>query len=54
MHQKSKNKIYMLIGIGIALVLFLGACSGSATPAPTQDVAMIQTEAAIAVVSEIT
>jgi hypothetical protein len=37
-----------------ALALVLGACAETTTPAPTQDVGMIQTEAAQTVVAEIT
>ena len=38
----------------VVVALVLSACGGSATPAPTQDEAMIQTQAAQTVVADIT
>ena len=48
------NKSAMILSLVILGVLVLSACGPAATPAPTQDVAMIQTEAAQTVVADMT
>jgi len=49
------NKKVSLISIYVVvLALVLSACGGAATPAPTQDVALIQTQAAQTVVADMT
>ncbi len=53
MRNAMKRKIYAISIYGVALALVLSACGGAATPAPTQDVAMIQTQAAQTVVADL-
>ena len=48
------SKIALVLSLVILGVLVLGACAPAATPAPTQDVAKIQTEAAQTVVADMT
>lgn len=50
---KSKNFTVTFI-LAVVAALILGACAPAATPAPTQDVAMIQTQAAQTVVADLT
>jgi len=55
MHKKNKtSKIAMIMSVLIMGVLVLGACAPAATPAPTQDAASIQTQAAQTVVADMT
>lgn len=54
MKLKFRNTIFITSLIIIAMAIVLGACAGSETPPPTQDEAMIQTQAAQTVVAEIT
>ncbi len=49
---RSKFSVSYIVMIVLALVL--SACAGSATPAPTQDVAQIQTQSAQTVVADMT
>jgi uncharacterized protein YraI len=49
-----KNKGLLNLNLVIAAALLLSACGGAATPAPTQDTAMIQTQAAQTVVADLT
>jgi len=48
------NKISVIYSVVMVLALVLSACGGTPTPAPTQDVAPIQTQAAQTVVADIT
>jgi uncharacterized protein YraI len=48
------NKQLLILNLVIAAALVLSACGGAATPAPTQDTAMIQTQAAQTVVADLT
>jgi uncharacterized protein YraI len=54
MKKKNQQKVSMISIVVMVLALILSACGGSATPAPTQDVALIQTEAAQTVVADLT
>ncbi len=54
MNSTNNNKISTILGCMLALSLILSACGGAATPAPTQDVALIQTQAAQTVVADLT
>ena len=55
MHKKNRtNKSVIILSLFILGVMVLGACAPAATPAPTQDVALVQTEAAQTVVADIT
>jgi uncharacterized protein YraI len=49
----SKKTYFMLVVVTV-LALVLSACGGAATPAPTQDTALIQTQAAQTVVADLT
>jgi hypothetical protein len=49
-----KFKGALIFNLVIAAALVLSACGGAATPAPTQDVALIQTQAAQTVVADLT
>jgi len=49
----SKKQYVILVGVTV-LALVLSACGGAATPAPTQDVAMLQTQAAQTVIADLT
>jgi uncharacterized protein YraI len=48
------NKIPVIYSSVMILALVLSACGGTPTPAPTQDVALIETQAAQTVVADIT
>lgn len=54
MEKKNWQQVSVMWILIVILSLVLSACGGAATPAPTQDVAMIQTEAAQTVVADIT
>lgn len=54
MKNTSSNKIPAIILIWVILTLVLSACGSPATPAPTQDVAMLQTQVAQTVVADLT
>lgn len=54
MIKNKPQKAFVIWFALIVLALTVSACGGAATPAPTQDVAQIQTEAAQTVVAEIT
>ena len=51
---KRTSEMSLVFSLVIAAALVLSACGPSATPAPTQDVAMIQTQAAQTVVADMT
>ena len=53
MKYRTSMKINVIFVVVTALALVLSACGGGATPAPTQDTAMIQTQAAQTVVAEL-
>jgi uncharacterized protein YraI len=48
------NHIFGIFILLMAMSLVLSACGGATTPAPTQDVAMLQTQAAQTVVADLT
>lgn len=48
------SKKYLIFIVAIVLAVVLSACGGAATPAPTQDVAMLQTQAAQTVIADLT
>lgn len=52
MNFLTSKKTYVMMVFVMVLVLALSACGGTATPAPTQDTAMIQTQAAQTVVAD--
>jgi uncharacterized protein YraI len=54
MNSTIKNKISIILGCMLALPMLLSACGGAATPAPTQDTSLIQTQAAQTVVADLT
>jgi uncharacterized protein YraI len=54
MQMNNRFKAYMVCTLLLALALVMSACAETTTPAPTQDTAAIQTEAAQTVVVEIT
>ena len=54
MNRIINNRIYKMFIFSLVLGLVLSACGGAQTPAPTQDTAMIQTQAAQTVVADLT
>jgi uncharacterized protein YraI len=54
MKKTIRSKITLVTMFSIVLALLVSACGGGATPAPTQDVALIQTQAAQTVVADLT
>lgn len=54
MQTQTSKKAYLLAVIVVVLALVLSACGPAATPAPTQDVTLIQTQAAQTVVADLT
>ena len=54
MKTNRRTKIHWIFVVATILSLVLSACAGAVTPAPTQDVAMIQTQAAQTVVADLT
>ncbi len=54
MQHKNGKRISVFIIGALVLALVLSACDGSGTPAPTQDVSTIQTQAAQTVVADLT
>jgi uncharacterized protein YraI len=48
------KKTYLMFVVVTVLALVLSACGGAATPAPTQDTTLIQTQAAQTVVADLT
>ena len=54
MKTLTSKKSHVITAAVIVLALILNACSGAATPAPTQDTTLIQTQAAQTVVADLT
>ena len=54
MKTNTKSRIFVTSVLLVMLSLVLSACGPSATPAPTQDVGMIQTQSAQTVVADLT
>lgn len=48
------NKAAMIFALVMVASIILTACSGAATPAPTQDIGLVQTQAAQTVVADLT
>ncbi|MGW8250413.1 MAG: SH3 domain-containing protein [Anaerolineales bacterium] len=49
-----KNKGFVAVVVVMLASIVLAACGGAATPAPTQDIALLQTQAAQTVVADLT
>lgn len=54
MKNPIRNNVSTLVLVIVVMSLVLSACAGAATPAPTQDTAAIQTQAAQTVVADLT
>ena len=54
MQTLMSKKTYLMFVVVTVLALVLSACGGAATPAPTQDTALIQTQAAQTVIADLT
>src|SRR3990172_8214089 len=54
MYKVKYKKTTLVFSLAMTAVLLLSACGGGATPAPTQDVSSIQTQAAQDVITQMT